>query len=557
MDRFFLSILLVLTSYFTFGQNTSELDFINSAGRATASIPLFELQMGHLKIPVSLDYSSSGMLYDDVESNAGVGWTVRNLDFFYEQQIRGRDDLQSVLPNMDSIGILLNNMTPPISMNDQKLEKDMILANFAVRIYGETSDFPYSTHYAAPFPWDSGYDIFTFHTLSGQNKFIYHLRNQPLETLFADDEINHSANMTNLNYATYNFRVESLKTYSPKVRDNNGVLYIYEGEHFYEGGSIRRKYLSDVRDMQGREINFYYHPFYLQDSTREKTLGILEGHDRFPSTPVETQISESPLSSYYTKKLRATYIGTPTINVDICYTLFRSQPLIEQISIYTKGSTPKLLKSISFTYLYGQRHAFLKHLTIKPEGDEAMSDQITFEYYYENELETALFDRDIDGFVHKIYFSSVNDSSTYFNDSFGGMQIYQRNHGMPPFQYNSLNNLIQTSGMSIPMAHKIQAPDMMGYPGIPEGTHGVLKAIRHPLGLTETYKYGYNMITDRSMVNVYGVRLAEYLRTIPKPGDVLEKTPCSVKPLYTAKHQLITLISNNSTVMETHWFGRA
>lgn len=47
-----------------------------SKGTPSISIPLYEIQSGSLKVPISLSYHASGVRVNDVATSVGLSWTL-------------------------------------------------------------------------------------------------------------------------------------------------------------------------------------------------------------------------------------------------------------------------------------------------------------------------------------------------------------------------------------------------------------------------------------------------------------------------------------------------
>src|SRR5882672_6030027 len=46
------------------------------SGGAQASIPLYEIKLKSVRIPISLNYASNGTKVDEIPSRAGMNWTL-------------------------------------------------------------------------------------------------------------------------------------------------------------------------------------------------------------------------------------------------------------------------------------------------------------------------------------------------------------------------------------------------------------------------------------------------------------------------------------------------
>lgn len=53
-----------------------EFDVNLYTGRANISIPIFEITEGNNKIPIQLNYNSSGIKVDEIASSVGLGWSL-------------------------------------------------------------------------------------------------------------------------------------------------------------------------------------------------------------------------------------------------------------------------------------------------------------------------------------------------------------------------------------------------------------------------------------------------------------------------------------------------
>ena len=53
-----------------------EFDVNLYTGRANISVPVFEITEGNIKIPIQLNYNSSGIKVDEIASSVGLGWSL-------------------------------------------------------------------------------------------------------------------------------------------------------------------------------------------------------------------------------------------------------------------------------------------------------------------------------------------------------------------------------------------------------------------------------------------------------------------------------------------------
>ncbi|HEY5750652.1 MAG TPA: hypothetical protein VIU12_31535 [Chryseolinea sp.] len=80
-----------------------------SNGLTNISVPLYEINTGKLKLPVSLSYHQAGVKAYDISSSVGLKWTL-NAGYAISRVVRGYDDaapfgiLNLPVPNQDDPG---------------------------------------------------------------------------------------------------------------------------------------------------------------------------------------------------------------------------------------------------------------------------------------------------------------------------------------------------------------------------------------------------------------------------------------------------------------------
>ncbi len=79
----------------------------NYTGRANISIPIYEISVGSMNVPISISYNSSGVKVAEMASNVGLNWSL-NAGGMVSKTVRGIDDFQ--LPTR--AGSLVSYMTP-------------------------------------------------------------------------------------------------------------------------------------------------------------------------------------------------------------------------------------------------------------------------------------------------------------------------------------------------------------------------------------------------------------------------------------------------------------
>lgn len=121
-------------------------------GLASIEIPIYEIQAGSIKIPISLVYHHGGNKVSDMASPVGLGWSLQAIQSV-NRNIRGRPDEDS--GNGGLLGQSLYNLDPyltSVSCLTENLKTDLdLFANWGN---------------------DIERDIFTIESLSNQNTFV-------------------------------------------------------------------------------------------------------------------------------------------------------------------------------------------------------------------------------------------------------------------------------------------------------------------------------------------------------------------------------------------------
>lgn len=91
-------------------QKVTEIPVDNYTGRAQVSIPIYTISSGNIKIPITLDYNTSGVKVADMPSNVGTNWSL-NAGGVTTKNVKGLDDF-TVPEGIHSASGLINEYTP-------------------------------------------------------------------------------------------------------------------------------------------------------------------------------------------------------------------------------------------------------------------------------------------------------------------------------------------------------------------------------------------------------------------------------------------------------------
>ncbi|SCW74457.1 hypothetical protein [Mucilaginibacter sp. NFR10] len=164
-----------------------------ATGVPSVNIPLFEINTGHIKIPLSLDYHGGGVRVDEISSSVGTSWSLSGIGLISRNLVG--------LPDESSYGGYL-----------QAPSFDTLQDYYGFGIYGPTKDKE-----LGQFMQDvrdnikeTEPDVFSF-TLNGSGgKFVYR------------------PNGSIMQIPVTNNRIERVNGNDFKITDENGLAYIFD-----------------------------------------------------------------------------------------------------------------------------------------------------------------------------------------------------------------------------------------------------------------------------------------------------------------------------------------
>jgi len=154
-----------------------------STGTPNISIPIYEIKIGKIDLPVSLDYHAGGIRVDDIASSVGIGWAL-NAGGIISRQLKGFPD--------ENGGYL----TAP---SETAIFKDP--GHYYQYLYGANADYE---------P-----DIFSYSIQGGSGKFEFNKDGSVFQIPVSDNRIQYIPS------------TQSTPT-SFTITDPNGVVYVFD-----------------------------------------------------------------------------------------------------------------------------------------------------------------------------------------------------------------------------------------------------------------------------------------------------------------------------------------
>lgn len=198
------------------------------------SIPIYEINTGGLKLPISISYHAGGIKVEEIASSVGLGWSL-NAGGSMTRQVRGKPDENDFYQYANIRRFLNNQMS---STEAQNFKTDIFEGNI-----------------------DSQPDIYYYNTPVESGSFFFDTTGQVL-TIPLSKNIVTLGSLTDTKGNIYNFDYTERTTTTPTV---NGSL---AGASGYYGQSTTAWYMSSMRSPgSSDEITFQYDSSYYSFTT--------------------------------------------------------------------------------------------------------------------------------------------------------------------------------------------------------------------------------------------------------------------------------------------------
>jgi len=194
-------------------------------GRSSFYIPIYEINVGGIKYPISLNYAHGGIQVNSMASDVGLGWSLTST--FINRTVVGDADLETIVDTRQY---------------NEKV-KNGYFTSGSYAGYGIVDLYP---------------DIFNFVSPISSNKFFYKSENQPVELDQKDSQINWSIGFLDNNYLKKESGtwINNDRNYSDyngfEITTKNGIFYSFENKditHSFSGFPDYYEY--DTREFGG------------------------------------------------------------------------------------------------------------------------------------------------------------------------------------------------------------------------------------------------------------------------------------------------------------------
>lgn len=428
------------------------------------SIPLYNIKLNGLSIPISLSYHASGIKYRQDNGDVGVGW-VLNPGNRVSRTIYGYED--ESFPMASGVSDSLYNYDINATTLGGKEARDKYLSKFD---YWGEFDPPNGERY------DGEFDQFTFSTSNSGGEFII------------SDRINKTVSTTEDSNLKIDYNVGSFPNFQfPAIlgfliTDDSGIKYSY-GSYYpqqqdviecaTDGAHPTAWGLKNIITPLGDEVNFNY--TFATTGGWKSQIRTQMIHETFPSSPSsdETQHTETGGVNDLYQAFFASEINTP--NEKIIFN--RSNGNLNNIQILTTSGNP--IKSIEFYYSFNNYHKFLDSLII---FDKNHVKKETFKLDYYSKQSTEEFIADQYG-----YYKPGNTLNVYHQEFSSDPVILSPNGANQPMSYFIGNGVSRESSL---------VPDYFS-----------LEKITYPTGGYTEYNYEAGSYSELGLIKNAGIRI--------------------------------------------------
>ncbi len=201
-------------------------------GRMTYSIPMYNIPFGKYSIPISIDYSGTGIKVNEIASTAGLGWVLNTGNINLSKKIVGYDD-----DRYSKISLQWHNFHPEIVMSP----------DYAAACFMVGYDAGIGQSNPALVMFERRPDYYNYSLLNNHGKFIIDIEDN-YQTIPKDN-----VKIINLNHFIDNDGIHYY--FSQSVENENYVASIGGDWELKRPISYR---IDSISDHMGHKVKFFY-----------------------------------------------------------------------------------------------------------------------------------------------------------------------------------------------------------------------------------------------------------------------------------------------------------
>lgn len=436
-------------------------------GLPEISIPLYEIKLKDLTIPVVLNYHASGIKYDQDNGEVGVGWSLSTGYRVSRTMYGWADDKWNFLPHVED------------SMHYHDIRGFADRAKFLARFMELESGTVSRPNTEPGMELDGEYDQFNFNLPSESGSFIITDRvNRTVSTLeVSNTRISYNTGNSGNGWAEgflgFNMVDETgIKYYFGEALPLNGNSVFEHSFSYYDGHLNTAWALTDIKTPLGEAVHFDYSPRVVTGWKQyQQTFTVREAVQSSSAPPFFYDLNDDdvPASSYNTFELD----DITTAHEKVTFERI-ADGTIKNIYIHALEGN-QLLKRIEFVYSGNIHHTFLDTVKIYDKTTPGrVVETYKFDYYKKDVSSWPTFIPDQWG-----YYMPAVLPTNLFHAQMANDMIFA---SVAPFERNPLSQYLSAFS---PRDHISFAPDFFS-----------LRQIVYPTGGSTEYEYESNRYKD-------------------------------------------------------------
>ncbi|WP_418977093.1 RHS repeat domain-containing protein [Alistipes finegoldii] len=190
-------------------------------GLVDITVPVYEIEINGIKVPIEFKYHASGIKYDDTSLELGLGWSFM-AGGLISHQVRGDDRITSGIPAPGSPEVKRMEDIDPRGLGSTNIDSGNIYLECIARGTGAFGS--YSPTFYSTWPIDGEMDIVQYVLPTQQGSVAYHkgqtiyIPNRPISFSFPQH----------------------------MIRDEKGITYLFEEEERYNFSDNTTRHLTKI-----------------------------------------------------------------------------------------------------------------------------------------------------------------------------------------------------------------------------------------------------------------------------------------------------------------------
>jgi hypothetical protein len=362
-------------------------------GLPEINIPLYEIKIKGLNIPITLSYHAGGVRFGQYDGEIGAGWSIGACGYRISRSLNNKPDEATDFYNPAEIETMENNG------NSKQL--DILLSGICdLGTTDQVNHHPYGPYPGPGWDQDGEYDLFTYLSPTTSSKFIISDRSNKsdLQVKILDTNLD-KVKITNTNSSWKNTNIITGIT----LTDGQGVVYNYGG---YDGQNepLREKTVQNdtrygnfntawplrlIQTPFNGEVKFIYETFWpVTDPNMSYQLNIQDAFVELDHDPWVNYSTYSSSGVFISKKIKdQSMLFTTSIETDNETVRFvrlgndnpQYKYLLKEITVTSKSGNHQV-KKIIFNHEYYCYHWLLTSIDVCYPDTETPVQRYLFNY---------------------------------------------------------------------------------------------------------------------------------------------------------------------------------